>query len=55
MENCDRRARGLIRHPYRCAVILKDYPRLQRADVLAAIAYAREVLGADEVISRRAA
>jgi uncharacterized protein (DUF433 family) len=35
--------------------ILKDYPRLQRDDVLAAIAYAREVLGADEVIPRTVA
>jgi uncharacterized protein (DUF433 family) len=30
--------------------ILTDYPRLKRADVLAAIAYAREALGTDELI-----
>ena len=35
--------------------ILADYPRLQRRDVLAAIAYAREVLGTDELIPGTAA
>ena len=35
--------------------ILADYPRLKRQDVLAAIAYAREVLGTDELIPATAA
>lgn len=30
--------------------ILEDYPRLTRADVLAAIDYARQAVGTDEVI-----
>ena len=34
--------------------ILQDYPRLSRLDVLAAIAYARQVLGTDEIIPRMA-
>ncbi|MBI1851975.1 MAG: DUF433 domain-containing protein [Planctomycetes bacterium] len=32
--------------------ILNDYPRLERDDVLAAIAYARAVVGTDEIIPR---
>lgn len=32
--------------------ILEDYPRLTRQDVLAAIQYARQVIGTDEVIPR---
>ncbi len=32
--------------------ILEDYPRLDRRDVLAAIAYARNAVGTDEVIPR---
>jgi uncharacterized protein (DUF433 family) len=35
--------------------ILADYPRLKRQDVLAAIAYAREALGTDELIPATAA
>jgi uncharacterized protein (DUF433 family) len=35
--------------------ILKDYPRLSRLDVLAAIAYARAVVGTDEIVPRIAA
>ncbi len=35
--------------------ILRDYPRLTRADVLAAISYARRAVGTDEVIPRRVA
>ena len=35
--------------------ILSDYPRLTRADVLAAISYARRAVGTDEVIPRRVA
>ena len=34
--------------------ILEDYPRLTRADVLAAVAYARQAIGTDEVIPRAA-
>ena len=34
--------------------ILQDYPRLSRLDVLAAIAYARQVLGTDDIIPRMA-
>lgn len=30
--------------------ILHDYPRLSREDVLAAVAYARQVLSTDEII-----
>ena len=32
--------------------VLADYPRLTREDVLAALAYARQVLGTDEIIPR---
>ena len=32
--------------------ILEDYPRLEREDVLAALAYARQALGTDEIIPR---
>jgi len=32
--------------------ILKDYPGLTRADVLAAVAYAREAVGTEEIIPR---
>ncbi len=32
--------------------ILRDYPQLTRADVLAAVAYAREALATDEMIPR---
>lgn len=32
--------------------ILVDYPRLSREDVLAAVAYAREVISTDELIPR---
>jgi uncharacterized protein (DUF433 family) len=32
--------------------ILEDYPRLAREDVLAAIAYAREVVGMEEIVPR---
>ena len=32
--------------------ILADYPRLAREDVLAAVAYAREVISTDELIPR---
>ncbi len=32
--------------------ILRDYPRLTRQDVLAALAYARQALGTDEVLPR---
>ena len=35
--------------------ILRDYPRLSRRDVLAAIAYARQAVGTDEIIPRTAA
>lgn len=35
--------------------ILRDYPRLTRADVLAAISYARRAVGTDEIIPRRVA
>ena len=34
--------------------ILDDYPRLARADVLAAIEYARQAVGTDEIIPRAA-
>ncbi len=34
--------------------ILQDYPRLTRADVLAALAYARQLLSTDEIIPRTA-
>jgi len=34
------------------AEILKDYPRLARADVLAALAYARSALSTDELAPR---
>ncbi len=34
--------------------ILEDYPRLTRQDVLAAVAYAREALGSEEIIPRTA-
>lgn len=30
--------------------ILDDYPQLERADVLAALAYARQALGTDEIL-----
>lgn len=30
--------------------ILVDYPRLERQDILAALAYARQVVGTDELI-----
>jgi uncharacterized protein (DUF433 family) len=32
--------------------ILTDYPKLERADVLSALSYARQVLGTDEIIPR---
>lgn len=32
--------------------ILGDYPTLSREDVLAAVAYAREAIGTDEIIPR---
>ena len=32
--------------------VLADYPKLTRDDVLAALAYARQVLGTDEIIPR---
>ena len=32
--------------------ILVDYPRLSKEDVLAAVAYAREVISTDELIPR---
>ena len=32
--------------------VLADYPSLQREDILAALAYARQVLGTDEIIPR---
>lgn len=32
--------------------ILVDYPALERDDILAAIAYAREVIGTEELIPR---
>jgi len=32
--------------------ILAEYPRLTREDVLAAVAYAREILSTDEIIPR---
>lgn len=32
--------------------VLEDYPRLTREDVLAAVAYARQVVGVDEFIPR---
>jgi uncharacterized protein (DUF433 family) len=32
--------------------VLGDYPTLRREDVLAAVAYAREALGTDEIIPR---
>lgn len=35
--------------------ILDDYPRLKRADVLAAIEYARNAVATDETIPRSAA
>jgi uncharacterized protein (DUF433 family) len=37
-----------------CSVdeVLADYPTLSREDVLAAVAYAREALGTDEIIPR---
>jgi uncharacterized protein (DUF433 family) len=34
--------------------VLEDYPRLTRADVLAAIEYARHAVGTDEIIPRAA-
>lgn len=34
------------------AAVLRDYPQLTREDVLAALAYARRVLGTDEFIPR---
>ena len=34
------------------AEILRDYPDLQREDVLAAISYARSTVGTDEVLPR---
>lgn len=34
--------------------ILADYPRLEREDVLAALAYAREAVGTDELIAELA-
>jgi uncharacterized protein (DUF433 family) len=35
--------------------ILDDYPQLTRPDVLAAIEYARQAVGTDEIIPRTAA
>jgi uncharacterized protein (DUF433 family) len=32
--------------------VLTDYPKLERADVLSALSYARQVLGTDEIIPR---
>lgn len=32
--------------------ILADYPKLKREDVLAALAYARQAIGMDEIIPR---
>jgi uncharacterized protein (DUF433 family) len=32
--------------------ILEEYPRLARKDVLAAVAYARQAIGTDEIIPR---
>ncbi len=32
--------------------ILRDYPRLKRDDVLAALAYARQAVGTEEIIPR---
>ena len=32
--------------------ILEDYPRLRREDVLAALAYARQAVGTDEIVPR---
>ena len=32
--------------------VLRDYPRLTRDDVLAALAYARQVLSTDEILPR---
>jgi uncharacterized protein (DUF433 family) len=32
--------------------VLGDYPDLERADVLAALAYARQALGTDEIMPR---
>lgn len=32
--------------------ILEEYPRLTRNDVLAAVAYARQAIGTDEIIPR---
>ncbi len=32
--------------------ILEEYPRLTQADVLAAIAYARQAIGTEEIIPR---
>ncbi len=32
--------------------ILRDYPRLEREDVLAAIAYARQTVGLEEIVPR---
>jgi uncharacterized protein (DUF433 family) len=34
--------------------ILADYPRLTRQDVLAAVAYAREALGSEDIFPRTA-
>ncbi len=34
--------------------VLADYPRLSRADILAAIAYARAAIGTEEIIPRTA-
>jgi len=32
--------------------ILEDYPRLEREDILAAVAYARQAIGTEEFIPR---
>ena len=32
--------------------ILEDYPRLERQDVLAALAYARQAIGTEEILPR---
>ena len=34
------------------AAVLEDYPELTREDVLAALAYARGVVGTDEILPR---
>jgi uncharacterized protein (DUF433 family) len=37
---------------YSIEELLEEYPTLHRDDVLAALAYARQVLGTDEIIPR---